>query len=477
MPTANGIETCKLVDAIGASPTTVLDLNSATAGEWYLRPQGIDIDPPPLRRSIPQTLLIDGSGPPAAAFDNRTIVLPLRLTVPAATANPEALKATRLASLAAALNAAGPVLQFQPRTSAASTFYRLFRSPSIAVDRWTPVDGVLEATATILAEPFGLGLPVTLSAATVTDDPAAGTNGCFADLTGITGDVETPAQILLTAGGNNMAPILAVRRHGTPSDLTLLVQCETATLGTDTTSTGSLAAMSGSTAARVSFATNAAMATRVTARFPITSGVDVDARGTFRLLVMVASTTTTAVYALRQRITPTNGATDVLVGDTVTYTPTDTGRYLIDLGLFQVPAGVDPVRDGYGAALAVGSLLTQIQAQRVSGTGSLDLDFAAALPADEELCRLGTVFALDTVLDGPTDKVFYRGGSGEVLAAGAVAVGREGSIPMLTPAQTNRLFLLRPDGLGTGYARGPSTKTRTTTVTVKFWPRYLTWAA
>src|SRR6266487_1435441 len=144
---------------------------------------------------------------------------------------------------------------------------------------------------------------------------------------GVGGDVETPARIQLTAGGANMAPVLAVRRHGIVQDINPVLQCELQTLGTDTTNTGSLSAMSNSAAARVSFATNAAMTTRVTASLPYQSGsARTAARGLYRLFVMAGSTASGTTYALRARIAPTNGPTDLLLGTTVTWAATDTSR-------------------------------------------------------------------------------------------------------------------------------------------------------
>ncbi len=620
---------CALVDAITATPTILLDLNSASPGGWYLNAPPL-LSPPQLDRAVSRTLLADGARIPAAAFDNRTVVLALRCNA-TVLVNDEIVKAQRLGQLEYRLNLPRSVLRWRPAGATSYTFYRLYRSPSLSVDHWSPADGVLDVTATLLAEPFGLGLPVTVPAVTVTNDPAVAVNGCYLDVdsttpvnanpyfetntsdwtgangatvarttaqfhegaasmrvtpdgvtaspraqtnqypctagqsymasgwlrgpgvtptvgvtirwfsdaggttlistsgglaavvastwtyytvsdkapanalsmkiaveysgtptagqlldcdemilgpsAGVGGDVETPARIQLTAGGANMAPVLAVRRHGIVQDINPVLQCELQTLGTDTTNTGSLSAMSNSAAARVSFATNAAMTTRVTASLPYQSGsARTAARGLYRLFVMAGSTASGTTYALRARITPTNGPTDLLLGTTVTWAATDTSRNLIDLGLFQVPVGVDAVYDGYGAEELAGSVSVQIQAQRVSGTASLDLDFLAAMPADEEQCQLGTIYNADTVLDGPNDAVWFPGGSGEMLAQPSAPVARGGSIPMLTPGQPSRIWLLRPDGIGSGWVRGPDTKTRTTTATVTYWPRFLSWA-
>jgi hypothetical protein len=465
-----------LVDAVSATPTVRLDLNGpSSGGGWYLRDQP-SLNPPDFDRAMVRTLMTDGSAIPAGAFNDRTIVLPLRCDL-SRTANDEPVKAQRLAALEAQLNLTKPVLRWRPNGATGYTFYRLFRSPSITIDRWSPVDGVLDVTATILAEPFGLGVPVVaVNAATVNNDFAAGSNGMFLDVTGITGDVETPAKILMTSGGSNMAPVISVRRHGTVTQITPIVQAESTTLGTDTTS-GADSAMSGGNRARCSFATVSAMATRLTATLPFSGGsARSEARGDYRLFAIVASSASSNTYAIRQRIVSAFGGSIVmLLGDTVTYTATDTSRQIVSLGLFGVPCGPDPFWDGYGAEAAVGSVDVQIQAQRVSGSGSLDFDLLVAMPASEELCETATTY-LDIVFDGPSDTLYTPGGSGEVTAAAVPAIARVGSLPMLTPNQTNRLYFLRPDGVGTGWVRGADVKTRTAVLTITFNPRYLTWA-
>lgn len=464
-----------LVDAVGTTPAIRLDLNGPpSGGGWYLRDQP-SLSPPEFSRAMAQTLMSDGGVIPSGAFDNRTIVLPLRCDL-TRTANDEPVKAQRIAALVAELNRLKPVLRFRPNGATGYTFYRLFRSPSVTVDRWSPVDGVLDVTAVILAEPFGLGAPVVASnAVTVNNDPAAGSNGCFLDVTGIVGDVEAQAKIKMSANSANMAPIISVRRHGIVGDIAPLVQAEAATQGTDTT-TGADALMSGGSRSRCTFAT-ATMQTRLTVTLPFNGGfARTAARGTYRLFVMVASSNNTSVYQIRQRIVSGfGGSIPMLTGDTVTYTPTVANdRYLANLGLFAVPVGPDPVYDGYGGEALVGSLDIQIQASRVSGTGNLDFDFIAAMPADEEYMETATTF-LDIVCDGPQDTIYTPDGIDAVTAAAVPAIGRVGAIPMLTPNQTNRLFFLRPDGVGTGFMRGPDVKSRTATVTVTYWPRVLTW--
>lgn len=463
-----------IVDAVGGS-TIRLNLNSKAGHGWYLSRQP-GFDPPDYDRALVRTLMRDGSTIPAGAYTDRTIILPLRCDTTVA-ANREQVKATRLSALGAELGRDKPILRWRPTGGSGYTYYRLHPSPGPPVDRWDPADGILDATATILAEPFGLGAPVTaVTGATVNNDPAAGSNGCFVDATGIIGDVETPAKILMTANSNNMAPIISVRRHGIVTDITPFVQAESAAQGTDTT-TGADAAMSNSSRSRCSFATVATMATRLTFDFPYSGGfARTAARGLYRLFVVVASSATTNTYAIRFRVTSAfGGAQQMAQGDTVTYTATDTSRQLVNLGLLQVPVGPDPFWDGYGGESLAGNVSLQVQAQRVSGSGSLDFDYLAGIPASEEFFEVATTY-LDLVADGVTDTLYTPDGIGAVTGAAVPPIAKNGYIPMLTPGQTNRLYFLRPDGYGNGHIRGPDTKSRTATVTVTYWPRYLSWA-
>jgi hypothetical protein len=629
-------EELALVDAVTSAAVVRLDLNDRlTPGQWYLA-SAPSLSPPDLDRATAGTLISDGQPVTSSAFGNRTIVLPLKCDT-TTSANREQVKAARMATLAAELNRDRPVLRWRPSGGSAYTFYRLYRSPSIVVENWDPAHGVIEATAMIVAEPYGLGLPVVLGATTapenanayfetddanwtavsgtkarstlqahegiasllitpdgvgtphadsekigdgtsiagrgfratawlrsgstptvgprinfydaaqnylttlgamsaivantwtaydtgtlfapanavyrqiiasyagvptvgqtlnvdeakmwatgeyqVANDPAAAVNGCYLDVTGVTGDVETPAKIEVSGAGVSFAAVFAVRRHGTPGNVAPVVQCESMTQGTDTT-VGADAAMSNGSRSRCTFGTNAGMATRLTGTFPSAGGAPyTDRRGLYRMFLVVASSAAGSVYAVRMVVDAQYGAARLLTGDTVTYTATDTSRRLVDLGLVQVPLGQDPVSDGYGPEKEVSSVAVQLQAQRVSGVGSLDMDYAAAMFADQEQCHLGTAQATsgayDLVLDGVTGKTWMPWAStvGEVHGYGSSPVPKAGGIPMLTPGgQTNRILVLRPDGIGTGWVRGPDTKTRTLTLRVTYWPRRLVWA-
>jgi len=106
---------CALVDAITAAPTILLDLNSASPGGWYLTAPPL-LSPPQLDRAVSRTLMADGARIPAAAFDNRTVVLALRCNA-TVLVNDETVKAQRLGQLEYRLNLPRSVLRWRPRAA------------------------------------------------------------------------------------------------------------------------------------------------------------------------------------------------------------------------------------------------------------------------------------------------------------------------------------------------------------------------
>lgn len=141
----------RFVDRIAASPTVRLDIMRV----WSVRPES-DLSPPPRRRAIAGTLLADGQIVPAAAWDNRTIRLELRLR----SGVDENVAAAALQQLARELDRPGNVLLWQPGTSN-PVFFRTLRAEFGAV-RWNPLDKT--AQVLIPAEPFGYGIKVDLGA-------------------------------------------------------------------------------------------------------------------------------------------------------------------------------------------------------------------------------------------------------------------------------------------------------------------------
>lgn len=455
-------------DSIAAAPTTRLSLMGSPSG-WQTLAEGTDFGTPSLKRAFAGSLLTDGQVVPASAYDNRTLAIQLEA--------PSALSADAAASLfqslARELNRPNNFLRYRAGTTE-PVFFRTFRGGLDAVD-WDPL--LKRATVRLLAEPFAYGVKESLAQVTVTNNPAAVSNGCYLDITGIKGDVETPAQVLLKGldGGATFIAdlIIGTRRRGTPSSGVYLIQCESMTLGTDTTLPGNDAVMSGagSNYARSTFAT-ASMQFRLTMNpFPAASGTDL--RGNYRMYVMLRGDNASTF----QLCWSLEAAASLYTSDTITLTPlSSTRRILIDLGRVPVPFGADPGFDGYsGVEKSITGSILRLQAARTAGAGNLDWDYVALVPDDPERgddwfsARL--TLTTDAVMDGPNDMV-YPQNVGATTMPSAPVISRSGRTPMLSPGVNQRWIFLRPDRAGDPGSFGDRIGA-TVDVTVSYWPRYL----
>lgn len=460
--------TLQLVDNIGAAPAVRLDLS---AGPWSLLRQP-DFSPPPLRRAVASSLLRDGAEIPVSAYDNRVVRLPLR--VQAAT---EDLLAAELEKLNRELDRARNVLKWSSGGTS-PVFFRTFRSPDYALELRIVGTGEALIDLPLMAEPFAYGVRVDQAAVTVTNNPATASNGLFLDITGVTGEILTPALIRLDPGDTGVhVTILGIRGHGTPGNITFFEQAEALTAGTETTIQANDAAMSGagSNFMRTTFGVPN-MQTRLSGLTIPVGATGVDRRGTYRVFARVRRSSTSGVITARIQ---GPGATTSITGETVTV-PAKLGPMLIDLGLVTIPVGPDSVFDGYGPERAALSVDWSVQAQRSAGTSNLDWDYFVFVFADEEYCSVDwsengliTTQADDLILDGPNDTVL-------TVAAGGSDIGnnrgwpRVGRIPLLRPNQSNRLMLLSPrTASGEGGVPMDDRIGDTTAVSVSFWPRFL----
>lgn len=456
---------CQFVDSISATPTNRLRLDVAP---WTTL-AATDLGFPEMRRAVASTLLTDGATVPASAYGVRT--LNLRLQVKTAS---EDDTATELQKLIRELNRAQNILKMQMGT--APVFFRTYRSTP---DSWRiHTDGsFVDVAADVLAEPFAYGVQETpVSAVTVQTDPASGAgNACFVDVTGVKGDVETPAFIRWPSASvlTGRQSLFAVRRRGTPASAPFLFQAEAMTQGTDTTTQPNDANFSGAgnNYSRCTF-TTATMQTRVSTIDLGTAGVDL--RGRYRVLLRYRKNTSGDGINLKLRWGDADNVT--IIENDVYATPATTTITTADLGEISVPLGYDPVYDGVsGVELAVSdAFLLQIQAERTSGSGTIDFDFVVLLPADDRLgiVQWGDHFSSASdhwMLDAATNTMHARDSTGRAHTAPPAVLA--GGLPMLTPNQTNRVYMLRSITPGTSDGW---TFTTVSNVYVSYWPRYLT---
>lgn len=471
------MSTWQFVDSIASSPTVRLDLNSATGG--LMLASEPELSPPDMDRVTTASMLADGEKIPAAAFRNRMIRLPIQLVYQSTTD----LAAAKLQALARELvRQPGNIL----RTIIGSSpmFFRTFPAPDAAYQLMLNAPHWGNATLEIPCEPFGYGLKEVLSQVTVTNNPAAGSNGMFFDVASPKGDVETPLTLTVGNGTTGLGATgrlrsaFAVRRRGTVANYPLVLQAEAMTQGTDTTTQANSASFSGSgnNWSRCTFATATSGQRRIytSTTFPTAS---TDARGKYRAFVRGRKTVAGDSIDVRLQWGDVNA---VVKGPLISW-PGNTGIQYIDLGTMQIPVGYDPVYDGEsGVEIATDGTYIDLYVRRNSGTGNFDMDLLLFLPADDDA---GTGFVKwPTVQPATTDTFVYRGGPspsvfclnnlGQVRATELIEIA-SGRGLMVTPNRTNRVFFVRDVGTGTAAAGGGDSLTATHTIIPSYYPRYL----
>lgn len=459
----------QFVDSIAGSPTVRVDLNSLASG-LLVAADGIDLSPPPLRRTVVSTMLTDGETVPAAAYGNRTLKIPIRLVGGTTDAS-----ATILQTLARELVRPINILKVQLNGATSPVFFRTFAAPDYALSMLRLLLGANTViTLEIMADPFALGLKETIADVTVTEDPAAGTNPMCWDITGVKGDVETPLVLTLPCGNlfdaGDPLSVIGVRRRGTVANVPFFIQAEAMTLGTDTTLPGADGAMSGSGSnyARCSFSTNANMVPRISlSTFPTVENADL--RGRYRVFALLrksaSSGTVNAQLGYTASASPALVQNDAVTADAVT------GRCHLDLGLISFPTGQDPIYDGYSNVdVLVKGRYLEVRAERVSGSASLDFDYLLFVPADDCMALIDWGDSLSTtdqfVVDGTHEIVYTQTTSFRVYGSKPSVVA--GGFPLITPGVTNRVYWIRRAGRG-----ATVTKSETTVISAAYWPRYL----
>jgi hypothetical protein len=463
----------QFVDAISASANVRLDL---LADPWLVSYDGLDLSPPELNQARASTLLADGGHIPASAYENRA----LRLSLEATGATEDAI-ATSMQSLHRELNRTTNILKFQLGTS--PVFFRTFRSPRYSLEKLDRGASVYyRLNLEIEAGPFGVGLREDITGVSVAHNPASA-NGRMFDIAAasVKGDVDTPAFVRIS-GGSDPLVVLGIRRHGTPSTPTYFRQCEAMTQGTDTSTQANDAAMSGSgnNFSRTSFGT-ASMTTRLSDDMANWLGETVDARGRYRVFVRLrkSSAGSSGDHVVRMRV---GGASTLsLVAHDSVNVPGATGPFLLELGTVQIPVGSDPKTLGpSGTELAPQGAHFDLQAQRVTGTATLDWDYVFAVPADEGYAKadfsglqaVAGTFPADgdnLYLDGYTDSAYAA--DADVLTTGKVfshsSYPLEGGFLKLAPNQVNRIFALIQRSTTSDIVTGSDT------ITVSYWPLHL----
>lgn len=455
---------CRFVDSIASSPTVRLDLNDTTGAGFWLGDGGLLCPPPPLVQSASGAIpgMQDGGPVSASSYDNRTLTLPLTITG----ATSMDARNTLVSSLVKELNRETNILEYRPDGSSTSVFFRTFRSPQFEQPLWFAKQPDATVQLDLYAEPFAYGLRVDSTPVTVSSNPTT-TNGIHVDVT-VTGDVDTPAYVALTGGTASGAPTptyLAVRSRGTPASLTVLYEAEAAAIMDSDTNLAGATDANATGAGINTVVTDFSIDPSMRSKLRFTPGSLAEIRGTYRVLVRVKKSVSGDVIKMQID----SGSTTATVGAGTTF------QYA-DLGLIQFPRSQDSAT-GYGGTYpSVSSAETfQVQAGRTSGTGTLTFDHLLLIPADTGLNIItsptGMVRRATTIpwsgtnqliVDGPNDTLYVLTSGGAIQSPGLRDTG--GTIP-LQPG-SNRLYVVENTG--------SSNTAVTSSVTVSWWPRYLT---
>lgn len=453
----------RFVDSIDAARTVRLDLNDG--GLWRLL-ESSRFDPPAAKRARVSTLLADGAHYPESAYDDR--VLELRLLLQGSSGEEVAGQVQLLARELDRPD--GNIFEYQPDGLTHPVFLRTRRLGLDVAHMPADVDR-LDVEVNVPAEPFAFGLPVTLPAVTVSNDPAAASNGMFFDVSAVKGDVDADTSIKETGlEWFNSSVLFACRCHGTPANVPFVLQAEAMTLGTDTTLPGNDATASGagSNYARISFATSTSLTSTRLSKFYWPATPSTDARGTYRVFMRVRRSNAVDEVSVRLRAGP-DGTTVPAIKTIVT--ALTTGWQVLDFGLVQIPFGADPRWWGpSGVEVAAKGVAVEVNASRTSGTCTLDVDYLLWPPHDEMRLAVDAgndAFGDGYVLDSANDVMWaWEDIGGQTVVHSSADLIPLGGLPTLRPGVTNRIYVLSD-------FRGQMLPSATVDLQVTYWPRYM----
>lgn len=332
------------------------------------------------------------------------------------------------------------------------------------------------------AEAFAWGARITLPAVVLTNNPAAPSNGSFTVLPDIVGDAPAPARVrfryTLAQTGNRH--LLACSPAPGTYDAPVWWQVGTGddwTLGADTSAAASDVDYIGGTYRAVSFATDAAMATRISGDAPAPI-----APGRYKVMGRVIRSDTDSTFATRFGVT--TGFTYVY-GDTI---PLSWGvsaaehAAWVDLGEFRFPQG-NPLIDLTDEPAVTPDIAWQ--AQRLTGDGSLRLNALLLIPISDDNAR--TLFVDyaglapaasfdDEYHDGELDVVYSRRPLGGDRLSSMDPPNLEGGFAVLTPGEQNVLHWVEQASTtraATFFGDCPDRITSSASLVVSYHPQHL----
>ncbi len=434
----------------------------------------VDLGNAALERTLADVAGRDGAVMTQSKRVNREVRIPLKVR------GDSLAFSTQMGKIARECDRADNLLEWWPKGEGTAAPEPVFFVASKG-DVSTPVFedagvGLWRCELTLLCEPAALGAKVSGTVVDLSNDPASGQE--FA-LPTIKGDIATPLSMEVsgtTLAAEGATALLAT--HVGASSARIVRQAEAAVLGSDTTVQANSTAMSGSGSnfVRTTFATVNTLQTRaqfqgLTPRF-----------GTYKMLVRVRKTTAADVFDVRRELQDTSSIA-LYLGATVRYAATTTiGPHWLDLGDVAFPVGSVPPGISSGV---VGPL--SVQAQRITGTGSLDIDAMVLVPVD-----------LPDVPEPALSLTWHRSGNASMVlgwdadadlewsnhptfGVGYSQTERAGVLPKVYPGYDNRVTFMRHVGTRGGGVAGTTvpvdTLSWTTDIAWSYYPRYLFVAA
>jgi hypothetical protein len=280
-------------------------------------------------------------------------------------------------------------LMFQYDSMRKPMFLRYYRTQTQAADWTNAALGIFEFPIALTCDPYLTGEPITLGPYTITNNPRAGSgNPAFLALPAIKGDAAAPValSVVPSVEWSGWRPLFSMIGHsgitmpgggGYTVPIVWPVNGAGFTAGTDTAAFSANAAYVAGGFRTVSFATQAGLVTRLSGDVPT-----VPPPGTYKVLLRAVRSDTTTTWAAR--LGQNYGVIFTAWGDTKTMgrttSPANGFATYLDLGQFTMPYGSAGLDESDIGATATPNIALQIQ--RVTGTGTLNIDSLVLIPTE-----------------------------------------------------------------------------------------------
>lgn len=475
----------QFVDVIGATPDVLLDLDDA---DPFWVADGASISPPSVRRSATQGLG-DGSIETGSSYDDRTIVLPLRLARVDSETQAQAIqKLIRILD-----RRDGAWLRMMLPGMAEPLFFRTRRASAEVIDEIADAKPDRTIKVELLADPAASGLPET-GHFDITNDPTADEDPMMHTFGEILGDVMTPLHLTF--------PLVDGDVPGTGGDFRVVWASQAAFDGTAQVapyykSLSEATKLASPPAAwTINDVADSSMVSGTARRVTHTSTTDPDflvptqqallewdvPHGDYRVMVRLAGVDAgMKLYFWNKIPAQFNVLTLAEAAGYAEVFATDAGHDWYDLGVVALPGGA-PLSDSvYGLDGDLpGPALWNFGHYAAASGATVDYDCVVLVPAGRPntLTRHGSAqFSFwylnrTATLDGVSNRRFATGRwYGTYPDSMSAPTSVTGALPVVVPGAINTLTLFATASLAT--ADVDDDKTTVTPVDYLYFPRYL----